>query len=45
MEPKLCDTNAAFVTGASLRHKFLLSSKFSRNLGSMPNTYTHVLST
>jgi len=35
--------NPAFVAGVALQNKFPLSSKFSRNLGSMP-TYTHVLS-
>ena len=34
-----------FVAPAALQNKFPLSSKFSRNPGSLPKTYTHVLST
>ena len=37
--------SAAFVGGVALQNKFPLSSKFSRNPGSMPKTHTHVLST
>ena len=36
--------SAVFVTTVALQNKFPLSSKFSRNPGSMPKTYTHVLS-
>jgi len=44
-EPKLVVLRAVFVEAVALQNKFPLSSKFSRNPGSMPNTYTHVLST
>ena len=36
--------SAVCVVAAGLQNKFSLSSKFSRNLGSTPRTYTHVLS-
>jgi len=37
--------NAVFVAATAVQNKFPLSSKVSRNPGSMPKTYTHVLST
>jgi len=37
--------SAVFVAAVWLQNKFPLSSKFSRIPGSMPKTYTHVLST
>jgi len=37
--------NAVYVPTAAPQTKFSLSSKFSRNLGSMPKLSTHVLST
>jgi len=37
--------NAVFVAAVALQNKFPLARKFSRNPGSMPKTYTHVLST
>jgi len=36
---------AVFFAVVALQNKFPLSSKFSRNPGSMPKTYAHVLST
>jgi len=41
IEPKLGD----FVAAVALQKKFIPSNKFSRNPGSLPKTYTHVLST
>ena len=37
--------SAVFVAVVAPQNKFPLSSKFSRNPGSMPKTHTHVLST
>jgi len=37
--------SAVFVMAVALHNKLPLSSKFSRNLGSMPKTYTNVLLT
>jgi len=37
--------SVVFVATVALQNKFPLSSKFSRNPGSMPRTYTHALST
>ena len=37
--------NAVFILPTALETKISLSSKFLRNLGSMPKTFTHVLST
>ena len=45
IEPKLGDTNVVFVAAVGQQNKIPLSIKFSRNLGNMPKTYTHVLST
>jgi len=45
IEPKLNDTQCGFVAAVALQKKFLLTRKFSKNLGSMPKIYTHVLST
>jgi len=44
-KPKLDDTNAIFVAAVALQNKFPLSSKFSRNPGSMPKTQAHISST
>ena len=43
--PKLDDTHFGFVPAVALQTKLSLSNKFSKNLGSMPKTSTHVLST
>jgi len=45
IEPKLDDTRAIFVAAVALQNRFPLFNKFSRNPGSMPKTYSHVLST
>jgi len=45
VEPKLDDTQCGFRRGRSTTEQFPLSSKFSRNPGSMPKTSTHALST
>jgi len=37
--------SATFVLAVALQNKFPLSSNFSRNPGSMPKMYTHVLLT
>ena len=42
---KADDTQFGFCPGCSTTEQISLSSKFLRNLGSMPNTFTHVLST
>jgi len=49
--PRCCENqswmipSAVFVATVALQKKFLLSSKLSRNPGSIPKTYTYVLST
>jgi len=43
--PKSDDTQCGFRPGRSTTDQISLPSKFSRNLGSMPKTSTHVLST
>jgi len=37
--------SVVFVAAAALHYKFPISSQFSKNAGSLPKTYTHVLST
>ena len=44
-EPKLNNTQCGFHPGHSTTDQISLSSKFLRNLGSMPKTFTHVFST
>jgi len=44
IQPKLYDTECGFCPGRSTTKKISFSSKFLRNVGSMPKTSTHVLS-